>query len=149
MIKLSAEDWNELYPVGTEVIFELVCGRPETRERRKTRSPAWDTHNASGVLVKLEGRAGGCAIDHMTPISIPPREAPQPCIVSVQRVGDAIEARAAVGVQSFVLRRTHISDDEAIYGANFMARMFALAIKNAGVSRVELHEMPEEPPEQR
>jgi len=60
---LTAEEWNSRYPAGTRVRFQPVRGVNEFEER-VTRSEAWDLCGTPVVL--LEGRGGGCAIDHMT-----------------------------------------------------------------------------------
>jgi hypothetical protein len=69
MLKMTAELWNAYYPVGTVVLFEPALGHGEY-ERRATRSAAW-TLGHGEVVVSLEGRAGGCSVEHMAPVVIP------------------------------------------------------------------------------
>ena len=67
MLKLSAELWNEFYPVGTEVLYEPVRGKGNY-VRARTDSEAW-TLGHGEVVVKLVGRSGGCSTEHMAPIA--------------------------------------------------------------------------------
>lgn len=58
----AAEAWNEKYPVGTPVIYEEVIG--VTGEiHTKTRSGCWVA--SLKPIVMIEGKSGGCSIDHM------------------------------------------------------------------------------------
>lgn len=67
---ISAEEWNEVWPKGTEVIFFPVVkeGRPvvgpdSKPQHTKTRSEAWML--GEHAVVSIEGRAGGVAISHL------------------------------------------------------------------------------------
>lgn len=64
---VTAAHWNERYPIGTRVRFTPVRGRPETEESR-TRSEAWELGGGIPV-VKIEGRTGGVALDHLEVIA--------------------------------------------------------------------------------
>lgn len=66
---LSAEEWNARHPVGTRVRFQSVKGIEEF-EDTVTRSEAWEL--CGTPVVMIEGRSGGCAIDHMT--VLPPEQ---------------------------------------------------------------------------
>lgn len=59
---ITAEEWNEKYPVGTRVRIESVRG-DGAFEETATRSAAWDVCGA--IVVLIEGRSGGCAVSHM------------------------------------------------------------------------------------
>jgi hypothetical protein len=58
--------WNAEHPVGTAVRFMPVRGRPEYEDTRTT-SEAWAL-GSGDFVVKVEGRTGGVAVDHLTVI---------------------------------------------------------------------------------
>jgi hypothetical protein len=61
-----ARSWNESVPVGTSVRYwPIAC--EETSRATKTRSEAWALGNGQ-VVVKIEGVAGGVAIEHLQAI---------------------------------------------------------------------------------
>jgi len=60
---MKASEWNELYPVGTPVLYYPILGEPESEET-KTRSEAWELGHGEPV-VKVEGRAGGVCLEHL------------------------------------------------------------------------------------
>lgn len=68
---ITSAEWNERYPVGTPVRFQPVKGI-DVFEETKTRSEAWDICDTPCVMI--EGRSGGCAIDHMTVLGSPDSE---------------------------------------------------------------------------
>lgn len=66
---LTADEWNHRHPVGTPVRFQPVLGIEEY-ETTATRSEAWEL--CGTAVVMIEGRSGGCAIDHMTVLETKP-----------------------------------------------------------------------------
>lgn len=58
-----ARQFNELYPVGTPVVYWPVLGHPHCI-KTLTRSRAWALSSGTPV-VKVEGFAGGVAISHL------------------------------------------------------------------------------------
>lgn len=87
---MTADEWNELYPVGTPVTaFPFIrpehpvavayrkatgAGRsrldetdPCTRLETVTRTPAWELGHGTPV-VSVDGYAGGIALTHIDPI---------------------------------------------------------------------------------
>jgi hypothetical protein len=63
---VTAEQWNAKYPVGTPIAFFPIKGRMEHTDT-KTCSEAWELGGGQ-VVVKIEGRAGGVAIQHCLPL---------------------------------------------------------------------------------
>lgn len=59
----TADDWNATHPVGTRVRYQPVKGI-DVFEETTTRSEAWEV--CGTPVVKIVGRAGGCALDHLT-----------------------------------------------------------------------------------
>ena len=62
--KWTAEEWNELYPVGTPVRYHPIIDKAEGIDTR-TRSAAWTLGHGEAV-VAVEGKSGGvclCALD--------------------------------------------------------------------------------------
>ena len=57
------QEWNELYPAGTEVFLTNDDGE---LERTKTRSRAWLLGSGTPV-VSVEGRAGGYLLERIKP----------------------------------------------------------------------------------
>jgi len=68
---ISADAWNELYPVGTPVRYWNIAGDPAFVDSR-TRSAAWDS--GGDPIVMIDGRAGGVCLSHLLPISYPNQE---------------------------------------------------------------------------
>lgn len=68
---LTADQWNELYPVGTAVIAYPGV-RPEdpfaadfcTRLETRTRSAAWNLGHGEPVVM-VDGYAGGISLTHI------------------------------------------------------------------------------------
>jgi len=60
---MTADDWNNAYPVGTKVRYYPVSDEPHHEETR-TRSKAW-TLGSGHVVVAVEGRPGGVSIQHL------------------------------------------------------------------------------------
>jgi hypothetical protein len=67
--KLTAEEWNERYPVGTRVFYRPVWGERDGREST-TRTPAWTLGHGEPV-VSIEGQAGGVALWALEVIATP------------------------------------------------------------------------------
>lgn len=59
----SADEFNRLCPIGTEVIYYPVLGE-KAHERTVTRSEAWELRSGH-VIVKIKGRTGGVAVSHL------------------------------------------------------------------------------------
>lgn len=59
---MTAQEFNEIYPVGTAVTYFPIMGE-EGRET-KTRSEAWELGHGA-VVVLVEGQTGGVSIDHL------------------------------------------------------------------------------------
>lgn len=68
---LSADEFNRLCPIGTDVIYYPVLGR-KTHERTVTRSEAWELRSGH-VVVKIKGRTGGVSVTNLI-ILIPEEE---------------------------------------------------------------------------
>lgn len=60
---ITAEEWNEKYPVGTSVTYTDALG---TSFETVTRSEAWELGSGTPV-VSLNGKSGGYALTHITP----------------------------------------------------------------------------------
>ena len=78
-MNLNVEQFNAKYPVGTDVVFQIVEGGEGVKT--KTRSGAWDL--CGHPVVQVEGFTGGVSIAHVTVIShamaVPsPSAAPEP-----------------------------------------------------------------------
>lgn len=62
---MTAEEFNEKYPVGSSFIYQAVKylrgGIPV-----QTRSEAWELGHGEAV-VKVTDKAGGVSIEHLTP----------------------------------------------------------------------------------
>lgn len=65
-MKLSAEEFNDRYPIGTKVVYQPV--KDGEGMATETRSPAWSLGHGAAV-VAVEGRAGGVAVAHITVIA--------------------------------------------------------------------------------
>jgi hypothetical protein len=63
MYDLTASQWNELYPVGTDVRYWPIRDEPECRDST-TRSEAWELGHGEPV-VKIKGQAGGVLLSHL------------------------------------------------------------------------------------
>lgn len=63
---ITADQWNRAHPVGTPVrYFPVLPQRPGIEPLdTKTRSEAW-TLCSGHVVVAVEGRSGGVAVDHL------------------------------------------------------------------------------------
>lgn len=76
---MTAEQWNERYPIGTPVIaypgvrpeHSADTGFPCTRLETRTRSHAWNLGHGEPV-VAVEGYAGGISLDHIDPVAAVP-----------------------------------------------------------------------------
>jgi len=60
---MQAEEWNELYPVGTRVRYYPVADEPGYVDTH-TRSVAW-TLGSGHVVVKVDGQTGGVSVEHL------------------------------------------------------------------------------------
>jgi hypothetical protein len=60
-MKMTAEEFNKLYPIGTTVHYHPMIGR-ENHIVTKTRSSAWSLPSGQEVVM-VEGRAGGVALE--------------------------------------------------------------------------------------
>ena len=67
---MYTDQWNETYPIGTEVLYFPIMGHMHEVLRTKTRSEAWQLGDGTGK-VKVDGRAGGVALHHVTPLPEP------------------------------------------------------------------------------
>ena len=60
---MNAKLFNEIYPVGSPVLYWPIAGEPKY-ERTRTRSEAWTLgHFVSVVLI--EGHTGGVDVNHI------------------------------------------------------------------------------------
>ncbi|MBS0056919.1 MULTISPECIES: hypothetical protein [Yersinia] len=64
---LSAELFNQKYPVGSHFDYFPVRGIPDSVEV-VTRTKAWESSYGT-VVVSVKNRAGGLSIKHMKPIT--------------------------------------------------------------------------------
>lgn len=62
----TAEQWNERYPVGTEVAYRAAWQQPEPSLLTHTRSEAWALPHGEPVVL-IEGRSGGVALWALEP----------------------------------------------------------------------------------
>lgn len=75
---MTADEWNELYPVGTKVMAypmarpEHPAFDPSDRLTTVTRSRAWTLGHGAPV-VAVEGYSGGIYLTHVDPLSTVPR----------------------------------------------------------------------------
>ncbi|MCB5309239.1 MULTISPECIES: hypothetical protein [Yersinia] len=65
---LSADKFNQKYPVGSSFKYFPIMGIPDSVEV-VTRTEAW-TLGHGAVVVSVSGRAGGVSIEHMKPVVI-------------------------------------------------------------------------------
>lgn len=65
---MTPEDFNSLYPIGTEVNYHPIIGQPD-HVKTKTRSQAWTLKNKEAVVM-VEGKAGCVSLEA---ISIDPK----------------------------------------------------------------------------
>ncbi|ALU41913.1 hypothetical protein [Pseudoalteromonas rubra] len=63
-MKLTAEQFNDKYPVGSGFIYQSVAAF-RGGEAVKTASDAW-TMCSGEVVVKLQGKSGCFSVDHLT-----------------------------------------------------------------------------------
>ncbi|OVZ93609.1 hypothetical protein CBW58_05910 [Yersinia frederiksenii] len=63
---LSADKFNQKYPVGSRFNYFSVMGIPDSVEV-VTRTEAWALGHGA-VVVSVNGRAGGLSIEHMKPV---------------------------------------------------------------------------------
>jgi hypothetical protein len=63
----TVAEWNRDHPIGTRVLFQPVKGIDKFEETR-TRSEAWEI--CGTPVVMIDGRSGGCALDHMTVMTL-------------------------------------------------------------------------------
>jgi len=62
-MKITVENWNQRYPVGTKVIYWPVAGGSEYEES-ETRSKAWALGDGHPVVL-IKGRSGGVSLMHL------------------------------------------------------------------------------------
>lgn len=62
-MKITAEDFNKKYPVGTKVRFYPIKGEAGYVDT-VTRTPAWKLGNGK-VVVSCKGHTGGLSIEHI------------------------------------------------------------------------------------
>ena len=67
ILGMSAERFNERYPVGTAVRFYPTTN-PSSYVETKTRSEAWLLGHGA-VVVLIDGRSGGVLLSHLTVIA--------------------------------------------------------------------------------
>lgn len=60
---MTVDEFNARYPVGSAMRYYPIRGEAGNIET-KTRSEAWALGHGE-VVVKIEGRTGGCCISHM------------------------------------------------------------------------------------
>ncbi|HHL2709900.1 TPA: hypothetical protein ACQ39K_001399 [Yersinia enterocolitica] len=65
---LSADTFNQKYPVGSRFHYFSVKGIPDSVEV-VTRTEAWALGHGA-VVVSVNGRAGGLHIEHMKPVAV-------------------------------------------------------------------------------
>lgn len=80
MKTMTAEQFNEKYPVGTKVLYWPWVREGKDGIPSSTRTPAWTLGNGD-PLVSVYGKAGGILLTHIevlpeAPIKAPPRVAP-------------------------------------------------------------------------
>lgn len=63
MRKMTAEQFNEKYPIGTKVLYWPFT-RDEEGIQSETRTPAWNLGDGSPV-VSVNGKAGGIHLSHV------------------------------------------------------------------------------------
>lgn len=68
-MNITAEKWNQHFPVGTPVAYHPILDE-EKSVLTKTRSEAW-TLGCGNSVVKIEGRTGGVLLESLSVISNP------------------------------------------------------------------------------
>jgi hypothetical protein len=66
MAKITAEDFNKKFPVGTAVRYHPIIDH-EGYVESKTRSKAWELGHGEPVVM-IEGKAGGVSLDAIATI---------------------------------------------------------------------------------
>ena len=66
-MNMTAEQFNEKYPVGTDVVYQSVKGGEGVKT--KTRSMAWNLGHGEAVVAVI-GVAGGVSVGHCTVLSV-------------------------------------------------------------------------------
>lgn len=61
---MTANEWNELYPVGTRVRYYSIMGETTPKLDTRTRSEAWELGHGAPI-VKVEGVTGGVSLYHL------------------------------------------------------------------------------------
>lgn len=69
MEKMTAEEFNEKYPVGTEVLYWPGARTDQAGIPSVTRSPAWEVGDGTPV-VSVAGKSGGIALSHIEPLNL-------------------------------------------------------------------------------
>lgn len=81
---LTAEAFNDKFPVGSRFKYFKVMGIPDSVEVT-TRSMAWELGSGHAV-VSLTGRAGGFHISHMQYLGEPLKEVPRLTVFDIEMV---------------------------------------------------------------
>lgn len=63
-MNMTAEQFNEKYPVGTDVVYQPV--KDGEGVSTQTRTEAWELGHGAAV-VSVYGKSGGVSVEHITP----------------------------------------------------------------------------------
>jgi len=100
---MTVDEWNELYPEGTNVRYFPIKGYLDEYEDQLTRSKAFEDTNGHPVIF-LQNKSGYVSLEHVTPLDQPqPKTKPhqaypgttdRPIIRSLCPPGERLRARA-------------------------------------------------------
>jgi hypothetical protein len=62
----TVEQWNERFPVGTQVEYRAAWGQETPTLETRTRSQAWGLPHGEGIVL-IDGRSGGVALWALEP----------------------------------------------------------------------------------
>lgn len=66
----TVEQWNERYPVGTEVAYRATWGQQEPSLLTHTRSDAWEQPGVGVPVVMIDHSAGCVPLWALTPVYV-------------------------------------------------------------------------------
>jgi len=84
MKTMTAEQFNEKYPVGTKVLYWPWVREGEDGIPSETRSEAWALGNGDPV-VKVNGKSGGILLTHVEVLPQPPAEGVSTSVARARR----------------------------------------------------------------
>jgi hypothetical protein len=61
---MTAQQFNEKYPIGTPFTYFSIKGMPSTAKDVETTSDAWEI-GGGDAIVKVSGVSGGVSVEHL------------------------------------------------------------------------------------